>query len=130
MKKYQKEQEDIKHIKEFIASCGEHVTPRRAALLPRPAEPSRNARMRLPPIAPLISLAPALRRAPGTYANLVKQAKSKQKILDKMYEAGLTEPVRHERTFAFSFPGAHAGGSTGCGRRLTALPAGVAAVSC
>jgi ATP-binding cassette subfamily F protein 2 len=22
MKKYQKEQEDIKHIKEFIASCG------------------------------------------------------------------------------------------------------------
>jgi ATPase subunit of ABC transporter with duplicated ATPase domains len=23
MKKYQKEQEDIKHIKEFIASCGE-----------------------------------------------------------------------------------------------------------
>jgi len=40
MKKYQKEQEDIKHIKEFIASC-------------------------------------------GTYANLVKQAKSKQKILDR-----------------------------------------------
>ena len=40
-KKYQKEQDDIKHIKEFIASC-------------------------------------------GTYANLVKQAKSKQKILDKM----------------------------------------------
>lgn len=27
----------------------------------------------------------------GTYANLVKQAKSKQKILDKMYEAGLTQ---------------------------------------
>jgi hypothetical protein len=25
MKKYQKEQEDIKHIKEFIASCGELV---------------------------------------------------------------------------------------------------------
>jgi hypothetical protein len=27
MKKYQKEQEDIKHIKEFIASCGEQPAP-------------------------------------------------------------------------------------------------------
>eukprot|EP00195_Chlamydomonas_chlamydogama_P005675 CAMPEP_0202901122 /NCGR_PEP_ID=MMETSP1392-20130828/13384_1 /ASSEMBLY_ACC=CAM_ASM_000868 /TAXON_ID=225041 /ORGANISM="Chlamydomonas chlamydogama, Strain SAG 11-48b" /LENGTH=610 /DNA_ID=CAMNT_0049587629 /DNA_START=273 /DNA_END=2105 /DNA_ORIENTATION=- len=61
MKKYQKEQEDIKHIKEFIASC-------------------------------------------GTYANLVKQAKSKQKILDKMEADGLTPPVHKERTFQFSFP--------------------------
>eukprot|EP00878_Enallax_costatus_P000419 GHUV01000509.1.p1 GENE.GHUV01000509.1~~GHUV01000509.1.p1 ORF type:complete len:618 (+),score=174.18 GHUV01000509.1:250-2103(+) len=60
-KKYEKEQEDIKHIKEFIASC-------------------------------------------GTYANLVKQAKSKQKILDKMYEAGLTPPVTKESTFSFQFP--------------------------
>ena len=50
MKKHQKEQDDIKHLKEFIASC-------------------------------------------GTYSNLVKQAKSKQKILDKMMEAGLTPPV-------------------------------------
>jgi ATP-binding cassette subfamily F protein 2 len=41
---------DIKHLKEFIASC-------------------------------------------GTYSNLVRQAKSKQKILDKMVEAGLTPPV-------------------------------------
>jgi ATP-binding cassette subfamily F protein 2 len=40
-KKYEKEQDDIKHIKQFIASC-------------------------------------------GTYSNLVKQAKSKQKILDKV----------------------------------------------
>lgn len=60
-KKYEKEQEDIKHIKEFIASC-------------------------------------------GTYANLVKQAKSKQKILDKMEADGLTPPVKRERTFAFQFP--------------------------
>eukprot|EP00197_Chlamydomonas_leiostraca_P002023 CAMPEP_0202857324 /NCGR_PEP_ID=MMETSP1391-20130828/315_1 /ASSEMBLY_ACC=CAM_ASM_000867 /TAXON_ID=1034604 /ORGANISM="Chlamydomonas leiostraca, Strain SAG 11-49" /LENGTH=610 /DNA_ID=CAMNT_0049536115 /DNA_START=82 /DNA_END=1914 /DNA_ORIENTATION=- len=60
-KKYEKEQEDIKHIKEFIASC-------------------------------------------GTYANLVKQAKSKQKILDKMEADGLTQPVKRERTFAFQFP--------------------------
>jgi ATPase subunit of ABC transporter with duplicated ATPase domains len=39
-------------------------------------------------------------------ANLVKQAKSKQKILDKMYEAGLTPDPRvgKERTFAFKFP--------------------------
>eukprot|EP00192_Tetraselmis_astigmatica_P008482 CAMPEP_0117676328 /NCGR_PEP_ID=MMETSP0804-20121206/16104_1 /TAXON_ID=1074897 /ORGANISM="Tetraselmis astigmatica, Strain CCMP880" /LENGTH=612 /DNA_ID=CAMNT_0005485439 /DNA_START=176 /DNA_END=2014 /DNA_ORIENTATION=- len=60
-KKYEKEQEDIKHIKQFIASC-------------------------------------------GTYSNLVKQAKSKQKILDKMYAAGLTPPVAKERSFSFQFP--------------------------
>lgn len=34
----------------------------------------------------------------------MKQAKSKQKILDKMEEAGLTKPVQRERTFQFSFP--------------------------
>lgn len=61
MKKHLKEQDDIKHIKEFIASC-------------------------------------------GTYANLVRQAKSKQKILDKMYADGLTPPVVKEKTFSFSFP--------------------------
>jgi len=60
-KKYEKEQEDIKHIKQFIASC-------------------------------------------GTYSNLVKQAKSKQKILDKMYAQGLTPPVKREKSFKFSFP--------------------------
>lgn len=60
-KKYQKEQDDIKHLKAFISSC-------------------------------------------GTYSNLVKQAKSKQKILDKMEADGLTPPVTHEKTFAFSFP--------------------------
>jgi hypothetical protein len=36
----------------------------------------------------------------------VKQAKSKQKILDKMVEAGLTQPVQKEHTFQFQFPGA------------------------
>jgi len=46
-KKYKKEQDDIKHLKAFIASC-------------------------------------------GTFSNLVRQAKSKQKILDKMEAAGLT----------------------------------------
>lgn len=60
-KKYEKEQDDIKHLKAFISSC-------------------------------------------GTYSNLVKQAKSKQKILDKMEAAGLTPPVQHESTFHFQFP--------------------------
>eukprot|EP00218_Dolichomastix_sp_CCMP3274_P013147 CAMPEP_0170144196 /NCGR_PEP_ID=MMETSP0033_2-20121228/13349_1 /TAXON_ID=195969 /ORGANISM="Dolichomastix tenuilepis, Strain CCMP3274" /LENGTH=636 /DNA_ID=CAMNT_0010380681 /DNA_START=124 /DNA_END=2034 /DNA_ORIENTATION=- len=40
----------------------------------------------------------------GTYANMVKQAQSKQKIIDKMMAAGLTEPVSRERTFKFKFP--------------------------
>ncbi|MEW5305584.1 MAG: hypothetical protein WDW36_008116 [Sanguina aurantia] len=60
-KKYLKQEDDIKHIKDFIASC-------------------------------------------GTYANLVKQAKSKQKILDKMEADGLTKPVARERNFQFTFP--------------------------
>mmetsp|Transcript_28546 Transcript_28546/g.90974 ORF Transcript_28546/g.90974 Transcript_28546/m.90974 type:complete len:613 (-) Transcript_28546:48-1886(-) len=60
-KKWQQEQADIKHLKQFIASC-------------------------------------------GTYSNMVKQAQSKQKILDKMYAAGLTPPVTTERHFKFNFP--------------------------
>ena len=61
MKRYEKEQADIKHLKEFIASC-------------------------------------------GTYANMVKQAQSKQKIIDKMMDAGLTEKVETERSVKFAFP--------------------------
>jgi len=60
MKRYKKEQEDIKHLKAFISSC-------------------------------------------GTYSNLVKQAKSKQKILDKMEAAGLTEAVVPPPAFKFTF---------------------------
>jgi ATP-binding cassette subfamily F protein 2 len=60
MKRYKKEQEDIKHLKAFISSC-------------------------------------------GTYSNLVKQAKSKQKILDKMEAAGLTEAVIPPPAFKFQF---------------------------
>jgi len=60
MKRYKKEQEDIKHLKAFISSC-------------------------------------------GTYSNLVKQAKSKQKILDKMEAAGLTEAVIAPPKFKFNF---------------------------
>ena len=60
-KKYEKEQEDIKHLKEFISSC-------------------------------------------GTYSNMVKQAQSKQKIIDKMVEAGLTTKVVPDPVFRFGFP--------------------------
>lgn len=60
LKKFQKEQDDIKHLKGFIASC-------------------------------------------GTYSNMVKQAKSKQKILDKMMEAGLTPKPGRQHDFNFAF---------------------------
>lgn len=61
MKQYHKQQEEIVHIKKFIASA-------------------------------------------GTYANLVKQAKSRQKILDKMEADGLIEPVVPDKVFSFRFP--------------------------
>merc|ERR1712139_103308 len=61
MTKYKKEQDDIKHLEEFIRSC-------------------------------------------GTYANLRVQAESKQKIIDKMKEAGLTEKPVPDRTYEFRFP--------------------------
>lgn len=40
----------------------------------------------------------------GTYSNLVRQAKSKQKIIDKMEEAGLTEKVVEDAKYNFEFP--------------------------
>ncbi|PWN95873.1 putative iron inhibited ABC transporter 2 [Tilletiopsis washingtonensis] len=60
MKAYAKQQDEIQHIKKFIASA-------------------------------------------GTYANLVKQAKSKQKIIDKMEAAGLIQPVTAPRPLSFKF---------------------------
>jgi len=60
MTEYKKQQEEIDHLKKFIASC-------------------------------------------GTYANLVKQAKSKQKIIDKMEAAGLVEKVVPDTVFSFRF---------------------------
>ena len=39
----------------------------------------------------------------GTFANLVKQAKSRQKILDKMEADGLIEPVYTQKDFDFTF---------------------------
>ncbi|KAF7189281.1 ABC transporter ATP-binding protein ARB1 [Pseudocercospora fuligena] len=59
-KAYEKQQEEIKHIKEFIAKA-------------------------------------------GTYANLVRQAKSRQKILDKMEADGFIQPVHQDRVFTFRF---------------------------
>merc|ERR1712166_108238 len=43
-------------------------------------------------------------RSCGTYANARIQAESKQKIIDKMKEAGLTEKPEEDRTYNFSFP--------------------------
>ncbi|KAI0065966.1 P-loop containing nucleoside triphosphate hydrolase protein [Artomyces pyxidatus] len=60
MKAYQKQQDEIAHIKKFIASA-------------------------------------------GTYANLVKQAKSKQKIIDKMEAAGLIEKIEIPKPLNFRF---------------------------
>jgi len=40
----------------------------------------------------------------GTYSNLVKQAQSKQKIIDKMVEAGLTLKPVDDPKFRFNFP--------------------------
>jgi ATP-binding cassette subfamily F protein 2 len=61
MKQFYKQQEDIAHIKQFIASC-------------------------------------------GTYANLVKQANSKQKIIDKMEAAGLVQQVVKDPEYRIFFP--------------------------
>merc|ERR1712166_1451793 len=43
-------------------------------------------------------------RSCGTYANMRIQAESKQKIIDKMKEAGLTEKPEVDMTYQFSFP--------------------------
>jgi len=61
MKAYEKEQADIKHLQEFIRSC-------------------------------------------GTFSNLRRQADSKQKIIDKMKEDGLTEKPMPDPKFMFNFP--------------------------
>jgi len=63
LKMHKKQQEEIQHIKEFIASC-------------------------------------------GTFANLVKQAQSRQKILDKMEADGLIQLPFSEPVFRFRFPDA------------------------
>jgi len=47
-------------------------------------------------------------RSCGTYANLRKQADSKQKIIDKMVEKGLTKKPNEDPSYHFSFPDAEA----------------------
>lgn len=61
LKAYEKEQSDIKHLQEFIRSC-------------------------------------------GTFSNMRRQADSKQKIIDKMKEDGLTEKPIADVKFMFNFP--------------------------
>jgi ATP-binding cassette subfamily F protein 2 len=61
LKAYEKEQSDIKHLQDFIRSC-------------------------------------------GTFSNLRKQADSKQKIIDKMVAAGLTEKPMSDPRYKFKFP--------------------------
>ena len=61
VKQYEKQQEEIAHIKAFIASC-------------------------------------------GTYANLVRQAKSREKQLAKMVDDGLIELPFADPIFRFAFP--------------------------
>jgi len=63
LKAHEKEQEDIKHLQEFIRSC-------------------------------------------GTYSNMRKQADSKQKIIDKMKEKGLTPKPAEDPKYFFTFPDA------------------------
>merc|ERR1719183_1101969 len=43
-------------------------------------------------------------RSCGTFSNLRKQADSKQKILDKMFEAGLTEEPKPDPSYSYVFP--------------------------
>jgi ATP-binding cassette subfamily F protein 2 len=40
----------------------------------------------------------------GTYSNLVRQGKSRQKVLDKMEAAGLVEKVVEDQKYSFRFP--------------------------
>ena len=49
----------------------------------------------------LISLTFRFIASAGTYANLVRQAKSKQKIIDKMEAAGLIEKIETGKALRF-----------------------------
>jgi ATP-binding cassette subfamily F protein 2 len=75
MKAYAKQQEEIAHIKSEL-----HLSLSRTKLIQ-----------------------PEFIASAGTYANLVKQAKSKQKIIDKMEAAGLIEKVETAKVLRFNF---------------------------
>lgn len=80
MKAYHKQQEEIAHIKKYV----------QIHILRSSYEPS-------------LTLLTRFIASAGTYANLVKQAKSKQKIIDKMEAAGLIEKVETMRPLRFNF---------------------------
>jgi ATP-binding cassette subfamily F protein 2 len=77
MKAYAKQQEEIQHIKSESTTFSQQ-----AGCANVPAEFIASA---------------------GTYANLVKQAKSKQKIIDKMEAAGLVEKIDTPKLLRFNF---------------------------
>jgi ATP-binding cassette subfamily F protein 2 len=80
MKAYHKQQEEIAHIKKYVP-------------LPSPFHSF-----------PLLMLTwHRFIASAGTYANLVRQAKSKQKIIDKMEAAGLIEKIDHGKPLRFNF---------------------------
>ena len=116
MKKYEKEQEDIKHLKEFIASCGTYANLVKQVslhmlgqsimllLLSRPKKP-RSPWPWHPRALSILEILDSMMPFSQHFPPAKKpQAKSKQKILDKMEADGLTKPVSRERTFAFRFP--------------------------
>jgi ATP-binding cassette subfamily F protein 2 len=55
------------------------------------------------PTVPCLTSSHRFIASAGTYANLVKQAKSKQKIIDKMEAAGLIEKVEIPKPLNFRF---------------------------
>jgi ATPase subunit of ABC transporter with duplicated ATPase domains len=127
-KKYEKEQDDIKvpsrarPTLRAAATAPPRPRPPRAVLTPTRDRLSAAAvspppchRSTVSPPPPLLLLLLLLLRGGGqhlkefisscgTYSNLVKQAQSKQKIIDKMVEAGLTKKVVPDPKFRFTFP--------------------------
>lgn len=139
--KYEKEQNDIKHLKEFISSCGTCAPPARPSphharhhhpkfhplsplhtsaapsscsplpSFPQQTLPSSRHPLNFPLSPPTPIHLPVARRPSSPHpslaradSNLVKQAQSKQKIIDKMVEAGLTQCPQPDPVFRFGFP--------------------------
>ena len=106
MKAYNKQQEEIAHIKKYVAPP---VIPP-PAVLPFLFRVLHRSVHHLIPRVRRLCLLTARRfiASAGTYANLVKQAKSKQKIIDKMEAAGLVEKVEQPRPLrCVALPRAH-----------------------
>ena len=106
MKAYNKQQEEIAHIKKYVAPPG---IPPPAALPFLFRVLHRSVHHLIPRVRRLcLLIARRFIASAGTYANLVKQAKSKQKIIDKMEAAGLVEKVEQPRPLrCVALPRAH-----------------------